>query len=91
VVQLYVMHPQNPNVRTPICALKGFQRIHLDKGESRKVSFTLTPEELGLVDQEGNLVEKAGKINLYIGGGQPYKSEGDFSSVEIQGDNYTIY
>ena len=91
VVQLYVMHPQNPNVRTPICALKGFQRIHLDKGESRKVSFTLTPEELGLVDQNGNLVEKAGKIDLYIGGGQPYKSEGDFSSVEIQGDNYTIY
>ena len=91
VVQLYVIHPQNGQTRVPKCALKGFQRIHLAKGESKEVSFILTPEELGLVNQDGNLVERAGKVDIYIGGGQPYLSEGDFSSVEIQGDNYTVY
>ncbi len=91
VVQLYVMHPQDGQKQIPKCALKGFRRIHLEKGKSMEVSFTLSPEDLGLVDQDGNLVEKAGKVDIYIGGGQPYLSVGEFSAVEIEGDDYTVY
>ncbi len=91
VVQLYVSHPQNGNTRVPLRALKGFKRIHLKKGESRTVTFTLSPEELALVDVRGNLVQKAGDVELYVGGGQPYKSEGSFGTLKIEGDAYVVY
>jgi beta-glucosidase len=90
VVQLYVIHPQDKNKRTPIHSLKGFKRVHLKKGESIKVSFTLSPEELALTDNDGNLTESAKKIEIYVGGGQPNKSTGNFNSVEIKGDSYKV-
>lgn len=91
VVQLYVSHPQNGNTRVPLRALKGFKRIHLNKGESQIVTFTLSPEELALVDDKGNLVQKEGPVELYIGGGQPYKSEGSFGELKIEGEPYVVY
>lgn len=91
VVQLYVSHPQNSNTRVPICALKGFERIHLDKGESRQLTFTLSPEELALVDNKGKLIEKEGHVELYVGGGQPYKSSGSFGTLKIEGAKYVVY
>ena len=71
--------------------MKGFKRIHLDKGESQQVTFTLSPEELSLVDEKGNQVEKEGTVELYIGGGQPYKSEGRFGELKIEGEKYVVY
>ena len=91
VVQLYVSHPQNGNTRVPLRALKGFKRIHLNKGESQTVTFTLSPEELALVDDKGNLGQKAGEVELYIGGGQPYKSEGSFGNLKMEGEPYVVY
>lgn len=91
VVQLYVSHPQNGNTRVPLRALKGFKRIHLNKGESQTVTFMLSPEELALVDDKGNLVQKEGPVELYIGGGQPYKSEGSFGELKIEGEPYVVY
>lgn len=91
VVQLYVSHPQNGNTRVPLRALKGFKRIHLEKGESKTVTFTLSPEELALVDDKGNLVQKEGAVELFIGGGQPYKSEGSFGELKITGDRFVVF
>lgn len=90
VVQLYVKHPQNGNTRVPLKSLKGFKRIHLKKGESQQVTFTLSPEELALVDDRGNWIEKAGAVELFIGGGQPYVSEGSFGELQITGDAYQV-
>lgn len=44
--QLYVRQLSGDLVR-PICELKGFQKVFIPAGESRTVSFTLTPEQLG--------------------------------------------
>ena len=90
VVQLYVSHPQNGNVRIPLCALKGFTRIHLNAGEERKVDFVLHPEDLALTDVQGNLVEHAGEVSIFIGGGQPRYTEGCRKGVKIQGDSYQL-
>ena len=46
VAQLYV-HQCSGNLARPICELKGFRKIFIPAGESRTVSFTLTPEQLG--------------------------------------------
>lgn len=91
VVQLYISHDGNNIAPKPICALKGFKRIFLKKGESKEVSFTLTPEELALVDTDGIFFEKAGTAKVYIGGGQPHKSEGIYYPLKIVGDNFQVY
>lgn len=91
VVQLYVSHSPEGRVSVPVRSLKGFRRVSLKPGESRKVSFTLTPEELGLVDKRGNLVMAPGALQIYIGGGQPFHSAGNFADLIIKGEPYTVY
>lgn len=91
VVQLYVSHSkQSMTERIPLCALKGFQRISLKKGESKTVSFVLLPEDLALVASNGILREKAGKADIYIGGGQPHYSQGVSYPLYIEGDVFQI-
>ena len=70
VVQLYISH-QGYQGKAPLKALKGFQRISLKAGESKTVSFTLTPEQLSLIGEDGKMLGTKGKIVLSIGGGQP--------------------
>jgi beta-glucosidase len=71
VVELYVSH-QYIKGRAPIRALKGFHRIALKAGETKLVTFTLTPEQLSLVsEEEGKLYQPDDKITISVGGGQP--------------------
>lgn len=91
VVQLYISHSPEGRVSVPVRSLKGFRRVSLKPGESRKVSFTLTPEELGLVDNRGNLVMEPGSVQIYVGGGQPFHSAGSFADLIIKGEPYTVY
>ena len=70
VVQLYVSN-QNKNVKAPIRSLKGFQRIFLRAGESKLVHFTLTPEDLSVIDDNGNPKQFIGNVSISVGGGQP--------------------
>lgn len=69
VVQLYATHPQQPG--TPIRALVGFERIHLKRGETRTVAFTLQGRGLSFVDAEGARRIEPGPLRLWVGGGQP--------------------
>ncbi|MCU7552215.1 glycoside hydrolase family 3 C-terminal domain-containing protein [Chitinophagaceae bacterium LB-8] len=70
VVQLYIAY-LNAKGKAPIRALKGFQRIALKKGESRKIRFVLTPEQLSLVNDKGEMYQPAGALLISVGGGQP--------------------
>ena len=69
VVQLYLKFP--PVDGAPRIALRGFQRVHLDPGESRQVRFELKNRDLGMVTASGQPVIAAGDYTLTIGGGQP--------------------
>jgi beta-glucosidase len=44
VVQLYARHAE-PKEKVPLKQLRGFERIHLNPGEQRDVTFRLTPAE----------------------------------------------
>lgn len=66
VVQLYLGFPQLPGA--PMQALRGFQRIHLKTGESRKVTFSLDPAGLSHVAPDGNRIVSAGRYELSLGG-----------------------
>ncbi len=69
VVQLYVSHPGA--TKAPIRALARFERIHLKKGETREVNFTLDARALSVVDAQGIRKLSPGSVKLWIGGGQP--------------------
>ena len=67
VVQLYVSHPGS-KVQRPQKALKGFLRIHIPAGESRKVTIPLEAEELCYWEEkEHDFVLERGPVNLEIG------------------------
>ena len=70
VVQLYVRHTGYSG-RTPLHALAGFARVHLMPGEKKTVQMVLSPRALSLVDATGHRSEKAGKVEVFMGGGQP--------------------
>jgi beta-glucosidase len=70
VAQLYIAYP-GVKGKAPIKALKGYQRVSLKKGETKKVSFEIKPYELMLVDHEGNRSQYTGVLDVYVGGGQP--------------------
>jgi beta-glucosidase len=69
VVQLYLKFP--PVEGAPRIALRGFERVHLEPGESRQVHFELKNRDLGMVTESGQPVIAAGDYTLSIGGGQP--------------------
>ncbi|MEH6659521.1 glycoside hydrolase family 3 N-terminal domain-containing protein [Leeuwenhoekiella marinoflava] len=66
VVQLYLRDLVS-SVVTPVKQLRGFERIHLAKGESKTLTFTLTPEELALYDTEMKCVAEAGAFEVQLG------------------------
>ena len=74
VVELYLTHPGVPGA--PVRALKGFQRVHLDKGEKKTVSFTLQARDLGIVDEAGKHRVVPGQVDVWVGGGQPVSRKG---------------
>jgi beta-glucosidase len=66
VVQLYV-RDLLASVARPILELKGFQRLSLDRGAAREVSFTLGPEELRMLDRDRRWVVEPGAFRILIG------------------------
>ena len=70
VVQLYISHPDQ-KVLVPLTSLKGFQRVHLKAGESKKLVFRLSDKDLACVDETGNLTMLPGDISIFIGGSSP--------------------
>ena len=69
VVQLYLSFPNVPGA--PLRALRGFQRVHLDAGQSQKVRFELNDRDLSMVTEAGEPIIAEGKYSVWIGGGQP--------------------
>jgi beta-glucosidase len=72
-VQLYV-RDEVASVTQPVKRLRGFERVTLDPGESTTVRFTLTPESLGLWNDDMQWVVEPGEFAVMTGP----------SSVELQ-------
>lgn len=66
VVQLY-MRDDVASVAEPVKELKGFRRITLAAGETRTVTFKLTPDEFALYDHDMRRVIEPGTFTIYAG------------------------
>lgn len=66
IVQLYI-HDKVASISRPVRELKGFKRIHLKAGESKEVSFDITPDLLKFYDVNLKEVLEPGQFDLMIG------------------------
>jgi len=67
VVQLYLSDVA-ASAPVPIRTLVGFERISLRPREKRTVTFTITPRQMSLIDNDGKRVIEPGEFRLHIGG-----------------------
>ena len=67
VIQLYIRDLVG-SVTRPVKELKGFEKIHLKAGESRKVSFNITTEMLKFYNSKLEYVCEPGEFEVMIGG-----------------------
>ena len=65
-VQLYI-HEAFAPVSTPVKQLRGFERVSLKPGETKTVAFTLTPEDLQLLDRDMNWRVVPGDFEIMVG------------------------
>ncbi len=66
-VQLYIQDEKSSLPR-PVKELKGFRKIVLAPGETREVSFTITPEELKFFDDSKHeWIAEPGKFKVMVG------------------------
>jgi len=83
VVQLYVT-ALDAGPAAPVRTLAGFQRVHLQPGERRPVSFTLGPRALSLVDDAGERSVAPGAYEISVGGKQPgFRGLADAATTEV--------
>ena len=66
IVQLYI-RDMVASISRPVKELKGFQRIHLAVGESKQVSFEITPDMLKFYNAELKHIIEPGDFQIMIG------------------------
>jgi beta-glucosidase len=66
VAQLYLNDPV-ASISQPVRRLRGFQRVTLQPGQSRSVSWVLDRDDVGFYDNRGRFVVENGRINVFVG------------------------
>jgi beta-glucosidase len=69
VAQLYLDFPDDPGA--PRIALRGFRRVTLKPGESRTLTFDLSPRDISAVTLDGDRRVFKGNYRASVGSGQP--------------------
>lgn len=67
VVQLYIGDDES-SVDRPVRELKGFRKVELEPGETKTVTFTVTPDMLKFYDTaSGGWILEPGRFTVYVG------------------------
>lgn len=80
VVQLYIRDLVG-SVTRPVKELKGFEKIFLKAGESKKVSFKITPDMLKFYNYNLDFVCEPGDFEVMIGGDSQAVKKASFTLV----------
>lgn len=79
VVQLYV-RDEVASITRPIKELKGFEKISLEPGETKTVTFDITDEQLGFYNNNMDYVVEKGDFTFMVG----------TNSKDVQSIKYTL-
>ena len=77
VVQMYLQDVVGTTTR-PVRELKGFEKVSLEPGETRTVSFEITPELMSHYNSELKLVAEPGEFVVYVGSDSRTKNSASF-------------
>jgi beta-glucosidase len=66
VAQLYINDPV-ASISQPVRRLRGFERVTLQPGQTRTVTWTLDRDDVGFYDNRGRFRVENGRINVYAG------------------------
>lgn len=67
VVQLYIRDLVG-SITRPVKELKGFEKAHIKAGESKTITFEITPEMLKFYNYDMDFVNEPGEFEVMIGG-----------------------
>ncbi len=81
IVQVYI-RDIHASVTRPIKELRRFDKIYLEAGESKKVSFTLHPDDLAFYNRKMKRTVQPGQFKLFIGGNSRDVKTAQFRVVE---------
>ena len=80
IVELYI-RIRGASVEEPLRVLKGFQRVNLQPGESKKVTFPLGFQELSFINAKSQRVVEPADYTVLIGGSSDATQSADFKVV----------
>ncbi|KAB7895185.1 beta-glucosidase BglX [Rouxiella sp. S1S-2] len=66
VVQLY-MQDVTASISRPVKELRGFEKIYLQPGEEKRVTFSLEEKDLRYFDNQLKWASQPGKFNIFVG------------------------
>nr|WP_298120253.1 beta-glucosidase BglX [uncultured Pseudoxanthomonas sp.] len=78
VVQLYV-RDDVASITRPVKQLRGFQRVSLQPGESRTVTFTLGFDDLAMYDAHMRQAVEPGTFTVFVGGSSDHTQQATFT------------
>ncbi|MFW6268014.1 MAG: glycoside hydrolase family 3 C-terminal domain-containing protein, partial [Marinilabiliaceae bacterium] len=89
VVQFYLTD-EEASFRVPKQSLVGFDRIHVPAGESKEVNFTVTPEMMESINEDGEAVLESGKFKIYVGGSSNSEVNDELGAAEGLTGNFEV-
>lgn len=78
VVQLYIQDVVG-SITRPVRELKAFDKVKLQAGESKTVSFTISKKDLSFYNQDLAFVAEPGEFKVYVGGNSQTTNEAKFT------------
>ncbi len=78
VAQHYI-HEDGTSILQPVCRLEGFQRVTLAPGQTKTVTFTLGPSNIGFYNNLGQFAVEPGAVNVYVGDSSVGGLQGQFT------------
>jgi beta-glucosidase len=66
VAQVYI-HEDGTSILQPVRRLEGFQRVTLAPGQTKMVTFTLGPSDIGFYNNLGQFAVEPGTVDVYVG------------------------
>ena len=79
IVQLYI-RDEYSSVTRPVKELKDFARIALKPGETKTVTFTITPDKLRFLDKKLQPVVEPGRFIVMVGASS---SDKDLQTIDF--------
>ena len=84
VAQLYIRDMVG-SISRPVKELKGFQKVLLKKGESKTLTFRLTPDDLKFYNDDLKFAAEPGDFQVFVGGNSRDVQSAGFTLEAAQG------